>query len=222
MLEPIPAEVATAISNVMAGIKTLGKDGTNAHQRYNFVSTDAFLAAVNPLCAAAGMIIIQDEDNISIADKWLTAKYSFILAHKSGATWGPVYRSVMVQANGAQAFGSAQSYALKQFLRSLFQISTGDQDDADQQAAEPLPPKQIARSHANSQPSPAERKAKETAAATFKSAIEMSEDLDELGAWWKKHWPQIDALPDDLKAEVVKAKDACKTHLSKPVLQAAE
>jgi hypothetical protein len=37
----------------------------------------------------------------------------------------------MVPARGAQAFGSAQSYALKQFMRSLFQIPTGDKEDAD-------------------------------------------------------------------------------------------
>jgi len=27
--------------------------------------------------------------------------------------------------------GTAQSYALKQFMRSLFQLSTGEQDDLD-------------------------------------------------------------------------------------------
>jgi hypothetical protein len=151
-LIPMPAEVAAAISQVMGGIKTLGKDHTNQHQKYDFVSTDRFLAAVNPLCAQAGLVILQDEQSAEISTaettdqygktkvtSWLTARYAFMLAHKGGGIFGPLHRTVMVQANGAQAFGSAQSYALKQFMRSLFQIPTGDKDDADLQPAEELP-----------------------------------------------------------------------------------
>lgn len=154
----MPAEVAAAINAVMANIKTLGKDDRNKHQGYDFVSTDKFLAAVCPLCADAGLVILQDEESISIASQestdqygktkvqaWLTARYSFVLAHKGGAAYGPLHRTVMVLATGAQAFGSAQSYALKQFLRSLLQISTGDKDDADLQPAEDLPTKQPLR-----------------------------------------------------------------------------
>lgn len=237
MVEPIPADVASAISAVMSGIKTLGKDDRNQHQNYDFASTDKFLAAVNPLCAAAGLIIVQDEDSVDIrtiesADKygnpkkgsWLVAKYSFILAHKGGATWGPVYRSVMVQANGAQAFGSAQSYSLKQFMRSLFQISTGDQDDADLRADDPLPGKQQGsqqRTPANTQTSAADRPAKEAATATLISSVELSEDMDELVAWWKEHQSRINALPDDLKANVTAAKDKRKAELQE-IPQAAE
>jgi len=40
---------------------------------------------------------------------------------------------------GAQAFGAAQSYAEKQFMRSLFKIATGDDDDADFHQQENLP-----------------------------------------------------------------------------------
>jgi hypothetical protein len=34
---------------------------------------------------------------------------------------------------GGQAMGAAQSYALKQFMRSLFLIATGENDDLDNQ-----------------------------------------------------------------------------------------
>lgn len=41
---------------------------------------------------------------------------------------------------GAQAFGAAQSYALKQFMRSLFQIATGEKgQDADEHPNADLP-----------------------------------------------------------------------------------
>ena len=148
----VPAEVAKAIVSVMAGVKMLGKEDTNKFQKYEFVSVDKFLAAIGPLCATAELVIFQEEESIDISSKetsddygktktssWLTARYAFTLAHSSGASYGPLHRSVMVPANGAQAFGSAQSYALKQFMRAQFQIPTGDKDDADHQPAETLP-----------------------------------------------------------------------------------
>lgn len=153
-MDSIPAEVAKAIVTVMSGIKTLGKDDSNKFQKYDFVSVDKFLAAVGPLCAAARLVILQEEESVDVSTKestddygktktsaWLSVKYAFTFVHASGAAYGPMHRSVMVPANGAQAFGSAQSYALKQFERSVFQIPTGDKDDADQHQAELLPSK---------------------------------------------------------------------------------
>lgn len=214
MVEPIPADVASAISAVMAGVRTLGKDDHNQHQNYDFVSTNKFLAAVNPLCAAAGLIIVQDEESVDIrtiesADRygnpkkgsWLIAKYSFILAHKDGATWGPVYRSVMVQANGAQAFGSAQSYSLKQFMRSLFQISTGDKDDADLQAEDPLPDKQ----HANQQRKPANQPEVDDKAIT--ASFFQAKTLREFAAAWSQHEAAMKLLPKAKHDAVIEVAD---------------
>ena len=218
MINQIPASVATAISAVMGGIRTLGKDGANQHQRYDFVSTDKFLSAVNPLCAAAGLIIVQDEDDIQIADKFLTAKYSFILAHKDGSTWGPVRRTVIVGANGAQAFGSAQSYALKQFMRSLFQISTGDQDDADLQPANELPANRTPANQQkpaldNAKQDKALRASQERTAAEIKAAIAASTNQEELKTNYIASSKLINALPEDLKTEVIATKDAQKALL---------
>ena len=67
-----------------------------------------------------------------------------------------------------------------------------------------------------------DRAISETTAGTLTIAIEMAEDLGELGAWWKQHWPQIDTLPNDLKAGVIAAKDKRKSQMSPPILQAAE
>ena len=100
---------------------------------YRFASIDGFLKEINPLCAKADLIILQDEIDARLVHNggdpqdrsWLWTTYEFHLAHTSGALWGPISRSVMVAADGAQAFGAAQSYALKQFMRALFQIPTG-------------------------------------------------------------------------------------------------
>ena len=137
----MPAKVATAIAKVMEEVPKLAKDEKNEHGKYNFASVDDFLQAVRPLCAKHGLIIVQDEEAFEVkatagGDKptqWLLMRFRFTIAHLSGETWAhrPA-RSIMVNAAmGAQAFGAAQSYALKQFLRSLFQIATGEKDDAD-------------------------------------------------------------------------------------------
>jgi len=143
----MPEVVAGAVNSVMREVKRLLKSERNREAGYRFASIDDFLAAVNPLCAEAGLIILQDELDARLVNdggnsldrSWLWTTFTFTLAHKSGATYGPLTRSVMVPARGAQAFGSAQSYALKQFMRSLFQIPTGDGEDADFTAPRRLP-----------------------------------------------------------------------------------
>ena len=145
--QDMPEAVGIAVNSVMAGIKALFKKEKNQDAGYRFASIDDFLASVNPLCAKAGLIIIQDELDARLvhdgsnetARSWLWTTFTFMLVHKSGAVYGPLTRSVMVPARGAQAFGAAQSYALKQFMRSLFQIPTGDREDADFGAPERLP-----------------------------------------------------------------------------------
>jgi len=146
-LTNMPEAVAGAINAVMGRIKGLLKTERNRAGGYRFASIDDFLGAVNPLCAKAGLIILQDELDARLVHdgtehtnrSWLWATFTFTLAHKSGALYGPLTRSVMVPASGAQAFGAAQSYALKQFMRSLFQIPTGDGEDADAIAPRRLP-----------------------------------------------------------------------------------
>ena len=53
------------------------------------------------------------------------------MQHESGESTEPSGMDVMLPLTGAQTSGSAQSYALKQFLRGLLMISTGEKDDAD-------------------------------------------------------------------------------------------
>lgn len=141
-VEALPPKVAAAICGVMSEVPMLGKDAKNQHGNYNFASIDDFLEAVRPLCAKHGLIIMQDEESFEMKDGWLVMTFRFTLAHSSGETWGyrPT-RTIMVSAKmGSQAFGAAQSYALKQFERSLFQIATGEKgNDADEHPAADLP-----------------------------------------------------------------------------------
>jgi len=138
----MPPKVAAAIVAVMAAVPKLGKGEKNTHGDYKFASIDDFLEAVRPLCAEAGLIIAQNEESFEMRDGWLVMRFSFTLAHVSGEVWAEKQtRTIMVSAKmGAQAFGAAQSYALKQFMRSLFLIATGEKGmDADEHPPADLP-----------------------------------------------------------------------------------
>jgi len=136
-------KIAAAISAVMTEIPMLKKGGKNTHGNYNFASIDDFLEAIRPLCAKNGLIIMQNEEEFTSDAGWLTMKFRFTLAHSSGETFDGGCRSILVNGKmGSQAFGAAQSYALKQYMRSLFQVSTGEKgNDIDEHAATDLPQK---------------------------------------------------------------------------------
>lgn len=140
--ETMPPKVAAAITAVMSEVPKLAKSEKNSHGNYNFASIDDFLEAVRPLCAKHGLIISQDEESFEMSDGWLIVRFAFTLAHSSGETWAHrPRRTIMVSAKmGSQAFGAAQSYCLKQFERSLFQIATGEKNnDVDEHAPVDLP-----------------------------------------------------------------------------------
>lgn len=165
--EALPPKVAAAICGVMAEVPMLGKGEKNQHGNYNFASIDDFLEAVRPLCAKHGLIIMQDEEAYEMKDGWLIMTFRFTLAHSSGETWGhrPT-RTIMVSSKmGSQAFGAAQSYALKQFERSLFQIATGEKgNDADEHPPADLPggPKKAQPRTVPATPSAAQKTAPES------------------------------------------------------------
>lgn len=137
--------IHAAIAAAAREVRVLGKSERNKFDGYNFASIDKFLELVNPICGRNGIfpIVAQREvefyDNVnSKGGKSVWARFFFdvTLYHSSGQSLGPVNMMVAVPMNGAQASGSAQSYALKQFFRSTLMIPTGDKDDADLNATE--------------------------------------------------------------------------------------
>jgi len=137
-------DINAAIVAAIGQVRKLAKIDTNKFDGYKFASIDAFLSLVNPICAEVGLFIRADEVDIHEFTKksqrgessWVRVTYDVTACHVSGQSLPPSRRSVEVARNGAQAFGSAQSYVLKQFMRSLFLIPTGDKDDADFKATE--------------------------------------------------------------------------------------
>ena len=132
-IEAMPKNIATAINNVMISLnQPLKKDAENKFQKYSYTSIDGFLKEVQPACAKAGLIIIPHEKSCEVSEsgKSLSVVYEYILIHKDGDTWSfPTTKHIIVPFGSGTAMGIAQSYALKQFMRSLFQLSTGEKDD---------------------------------------------------------------------------------------------
>lgn len=132
-------KIIAAIAAATGEIKPVAKDGKNTHDGYGFASIDGFLALVNPILARNGLVVMMDEAGMEDFTRkgkygesaWMRVSFALTVYHTSGQTMPTVTRTVEVLRNGAQAYGSAQSYALKQFLRGLLAIPTGDQDDAD-------------------------------------------------------------------------------------------
>ena len=128
-------KVMSAICLCMLAIGKIGKEGGNAHENYDFASIDDFLAVTSQACGSAGIVVVPQEVScatVTVNNRaWVTMEFDFIVCHISGQSLPPVRRSVSVMWSVSQSYGSAQSYALKQFLRSLFQIACGDNDDPD-------------------------------------------------------------------------------------------
>lgn len=206
-------DIVAAICAAMGQVQKVAKEGRNKHDGYNFASIDDFLALVNPICAANGLVVHMQEaarEDFTRAGRsgesaWMRQSFDLTLMHTSGQSLPPVTRTVEVLRNGAQAYGSAQSYALKQFWRCILLIPTGDKDDADYQ---PTDAGAVRRDDARRGPSDddiAYTKAVTDSLAT----IACADSLDDLAGAWK-------AIPRHVQADpkVITAKDERKRDLA--------
>ena len=137
--EPRGGQLLTAIAKAMSEVTRLAKSEKNTEQKYSFASVDDFLSMAGPICAKNGIIIDMDESGCEPFERqgkygpsyWVKVTFEITVWHVSGESLPKRKRTVEVIRTGAQSFGSAQSYALKQFLRALLMIPTGDPDVAD-------------------------------------------------------------------------------------------
>ena len=129
------SKINAAIAAAMGQIQPLEKDGKNTHQNYDFASIDKFLQLCRPILAAHGLhpnVDCVSSEIVAVGNKtWSSNAYRIIMQHSSGEATEPAGIHVHLPLTGAQTSGSAQSYAVKQYLRGLLLISTGDKDDPD-------------------------------------------------------------------------------------------
>lgn len=130
------SNINAAICTAMGNVTKLAKEHKNAHGNYNFASIDDFLELCRPMMAAEGLYVNisgTGAETFMAGSNKLWCKFSYIIqtCHKSGESTDEAGMDVMLPLTGAQTSGSAQSYALKQYLRGLLMISTGEKDDVD-------------------------------------------------------------------------------------------
>lgn len=185
------ADVHAGIIEVMSSLGTLDKANENKFDKYEYASIDDFIHFVRGHCFRAGIYIEQDEVEAKLVDvskkdgkpmaMWW-ARFAFTVRHIGGSSLGPMNRSVMVQANGAQAAGSAQSYALKQFMRSMFLIPTGDADDPDKEKTE------ISTEHGSNETDLQKK------AGRIRREILKAQNKDELALAWSNNAVDLDMI----------------------------
>jgi hypothetical protein len=134
------AKIAAAISSVMAEVGVIAKDGTNRFHNYKFVQMQDVLQRLTPLLAKHGIMIMQTEVGRAMfdEDRAVSVQYQFTIAHSSGEVWPerPLQTGLSRCRDNKGGFddkslNKCHTAARKYFLMSLFQIPTGDQDDAD-------------------------------------------------------------------------------------------
>ena len=209
-------KVLGAVAKAMGSVKRIAKEGMNTHDKYAFASIDDFLAALNPICAEAGLIFHMQEHGAEEFTRkgkfgdtaWIKIQFGITVYHTSGQSLPTVARSVEVIRSGAQSYGSAQSYVLKQFMRSLLLVPTGDKDDADYGEKGDGP---VERAAPKPEVKPEVKGPTNETLTEAANALVRAETLDALAAMWGE-------LPREVKASeaVIAAKDFRKTELTTP------
>ena len=188
-------DILTALAKATSEMKRIAKDSRNIEQKYDFASIDDFLAMAGPICAANGLSTLIDEDEVEGFERqgkygvtqWLRIRFAFTTYHASGQSLPTTRRTVEVIRTGAQSYGSAQSYALKQYLRGLHMIPTGDKDDADFGEKAEAGAAVVSRERNDSRPKNQDAidGVHEKAVADARVMIDAAETVDELNAAWK-------------------------------------
>ncbi len=191
--QAFPPAIAKAVIEVMAALGSLekGRERNDAGAKYSYASIDDFIQHVRGACIAAGLFIIPSEDGeaklVDMVDSkgkplvvWWT-RFAFTLIHKDGESYGPIFKTVMVRAGGAQAAGAAQSYAIKQLMRGLFQIPTGEGDDPDKDNVE-------LRGRGDAETD------LQVSAGKIRRAMLTAPDMDELGRIWSDNAMTLDLI----------------------------
>lgn len=173
--------VLGAISNIMAKVGSVSKEGVNTFHKYKFAAISTVLEKVQPLMAEEGLIILQSERDLTLVDDGnvLRVTYEFSLMHKSGeylmgepdkdgnSILFRVLHTGLCSARNSKggfddkASNKCHTSARKYFILALFQIPTVEMDsiDADKQEDQPAL-KRPANDNDMDAPEPAKAKAR--------------------------------------------------------------
>jgi ERF superfamily len=145
---PSGGGLVAAIAAVMNEVHVVAKRGENEFHRYRYATMGDILKEITPLLGRHGIVIFQSETGRAMFDddNVIAVEYAFTVAHASGETWPHVIKQTGVStcrnSKGGwddKSLNKCHTAARKYFLLSLFQIPTGEEDDADQGDRRPAP-----------------------------------------------------------------------------------
>lgn len=140
--------VLVAIAAVMSEVGSVKKEGTNEFHRYKYATAADVLHKLQPLMAKHGLTIIQHQRSLDFIQDGaaMAIAYEFHVMHSSGDALElhAVHTGVAAAKTSKgtpddKAANKCHTAARKYFLLSLFQIPTGDYDDADADADGDVP-----------------------------------------------------------------------------------
>jgi hypothetical protein len=135
--------LVAAIANVMAEVHTVAKRGGNTFHNYRYATMGDILKEITPLLGKHGLVIFQSDTRRAMFDdeNVIAVEYAFTVAHISGETSPPLRQTGVSTCRNTKggwddkALNKCHTAARKYFLLALFQIPTGEEDDADQGAS---------------------------------------------------------------------------------------
>lgn len=153
-----PVGVAAALAAVQSAVKKLEKSERNKHGGYNYASVDDFYDMIRDMLSENGLVIVQDTTEYCFqettssngkTESWVVARFTYHLIQANGERWDNVGHNVAMARSsmGPQAFGTAESYGMKNFLRTMFKIATGENIDVDAHPPGEIAPRQAANSN---------------------------------------------------------------------------
>jgi hypothetical protein len=132
------ANIATAISAIMSEIGVVGEGGENKFQNYKYMSYKDMYRKLTPLMGKHGLAVIPTEKskNLFDNDAVVMGTYQFTVIHKSGEVWPfqPEWTGVSRARDSKggfddKALNKCATAAQKYFLKALFQIPSGEDDE---------------------------------------------------------------------------------------------
>jgi hypothetical protein len=130
-------KLAGAIAGVMAQVGTIPKGGYNAYHKYHYARMEDLLQVLTPLMGQHGIAVFQNEIEIKTVESRIAITYEFMVTHTSNESIQGLRQTGMCIARNSK--GEYDDKAInkchtirKYFLLSLFQVPSGDFEDADE------------------------------------------------------------------------------------------
>jgi hypothetical protein len=135
---PLPATLAGRIAAVMGGVKRLEKQGFNSFFRYKYVTSEDVKDLIRPLLARYGIAIIPQMEEVRQESRtnekgktkfYTRLKMSYMVMSTDGAEMLQLSWESESQDDEDKGINKALTASMKNFLMNLFQVSTGDEVD---------------------------------------------------------------------------------------------